>query len=202
RIPVDVKRGRLESWDTIAVVSGLNRFVGYDLAGDGNSLVYAAETPATYQVWAVEQQNGEPRPIRLLRRSSAFTYSNVSRDGRTVFFNSSQTSADRSRTAWFAHAFDGGEAHQVTPFQSGERQYAISLDGRHLFELVPANAGHSTLVRWNVADGSSRQLADLPDEQHTIQEGPDGGVLLVNPRADTVKVLDTEGNITRSLVVP
>jgi hypothetical protein len=89
----------------------------------------------------------------------------------------------------------------MSPLETGLNQVIIGLDARHLF-TVASSAGAATLTSYRVSDGASRKLADLPAEGSQISEGPNGGVALLNARGDSLTLMDPDGRLIRSLLIP
>jgi Tol biopolymer transport system component len=202
RVPIDPARGRFGKWDTVTVSSGSNRIAGFDLAGDGRTLVFAAAQPGTYHLWSVEIDKGVARPRRKLMTSSVPMFPALTRDGNTVFFNSADATAGSSRSAWFAQPFDRGVAHQVTPYEAGfgSAQFTIGLDGRHLFTIA-SSTGAATLNSYRVSDGASRKLASLRGAGYQLAEGPNGGLALLNATSDTLTLMEPDGRVIRTLAI-
>ncbi len=162
--------GRVVRRLTLAVNA---RFVDPSLAADGKRLLATAETDQ-HEVWRVPlgpdpEANGRDA-VRLLDGSGDPFWTQVSRDGSTLLYNSA---ASGRRNLWTMPLDGPASSHQITFMSSSALTHsALSPDGTHV-----AYASHQTGVSkiWVArVDGSSAvQLTDGPAQDFWPTWSPD-----------------------------
>jgi tRNA A-37 threonylcarbamoyl transferase component Bud32 len=202
RIAVDPRTGKFGRRDTLALTQGTARGSLYDLSEDGHTLVFDASRRGESSVWTFEQQGGKPVEGRQLASSSQPMGVWITRDGGRVLLSQATAAGGNLQYQWSIAPFKAGVLAPLTSPDSVET-YA-NLDGSRFLTAsrLPGPGDRTRIVARDLSGGAPRTVTEIAGKIIWFVPGPSGGLVLVNPSADTIRLLDSLGRQQWQIAVP
>ena len=177
---LDVEDGSIERL-TMAIESG---YTAPSLSADGTRLI-ATATDSRRDVWKVplgpNPSENERAAVRLLDDTWDAMWTFVSRDGRTLLFNSPLSG---SRNLWMMPLDGSGRPRQITSFPNDALAHSsLSPDGRRV-AFASTAAGSSDIWVQDVDGSNLRQLTNDDASDAWPVWSPDGQSLVFNSLRD------------------
>jgi len=171
---------------------------------DGSRLV-ATSTRSMFEVWKVPLKSGSPdasgrAAVRLIDSVLAPMWTFVSRDGRTVLFNSPATG---SRNLWTLTLDGSSRPRQITAVPADAIAHSsLSPDGKRV-AFISFATGNSDVWTQDIDGSNVRQLTNDPAADAWPVWSPDGKQIVFTSARNGVyetRIVSSDGGAVRKLV--
>lgn len=193
RLRVDPQHGRFaDRVDTLLSLPTLG--IGeFDIASDGQSLVYAAGGPVTTTIWALDLAEKRVPPRRLAASTSRLGAPTLSSDGQLVAYAATDQAGDNI----YVMPFEGGNVQRITYDAAG---YGATQWFPNRHRLMYQRWGPKEAFAQEFPRGA-RHLVARVEEGQGVLPLPDSGVV-VQVAVHHLVFLGPDGARMREIVLP